>query len=919
MKKTLALILFLSSTLAFAQQTTLQGNLINEDGEPLMYATAVLLYPLDSTMAYYAVSDHDGHFLIKNIKKGSYILQAGFMGYQSYFKKIDHPMKSGNDLGPIVMLSKVETLAEYQVSADRIPILIKKDTVEYIASAFKTKTDAVVEDLLKKLPGIEVDRAGNIKAHGEDVQRVLVDGKEFFSSDLTVATKNLPADAIDRVQVYNKKSDETELSGIEDGSYSKTINLILKEGKKSAYFGDVTGGYGTDERYQAGGKLFRFTRKYQFAALGMINNINKSGFSFQDYLDFRGGLQGMMSSGGGSANVGLDDDTRAMIFGSSVNGLANSGALGLNFTREVRVNNRFNISYLGNGSDIKLEESSHKENFLEQGSYTEDKEIDQNTKNRIHRLNYTWRNRIDSTQNLYLYGGAGLNSGSSDASSFTESFANDVLMNDLYSHILDESNGMSANSRATYLKTGKRSMKLFKISANGNYSQSFDETQWNNITRFLRSNEVFYDDRYQEDEGINFNYSVNSSATFKLSNLVYLVPSITAGVIDQSLIRIHSLSTDDIIESLSPDFNKEYQYIRSALSLKRNTRKTQIDLTARIENSTLKNTLNGNVTEDNNFFYFVPSMSWRYEYSTGKRLSFNYNSNLRAPSAKQLLPVANTINTLQIYSGNSKLIPEYSHSVRFHWLMYDQFSQTSIFASVSGTYTKDKINFSRTILPNFSQQINLINVDDDYRANANFDFTTPFRKLGIDLNARLSESWNQGLSYVNGTENINTNFSHTLSLYLNNRKKEKWDVMVGGRIQISDVKYSLQESLNRQYINTSAYTDISFTPNDKWYFLFSTDITRYDEQTFGEAVDIPILRAEISRYFLTGKRAVITLEAYDILDKNKGLERISEMNYLLERRTNVLGRYVMLTFKYRLNKFDKSPSGIKIDVRRRRH
>ncbi len=919
MKRIFAFILLLSGSLAFAQQTTLQGNLINEEGEPLMYATAVLLQPLDSTMAYYAVSDQDGYFLIKNIKKGSYILQAGFIGYKSYFRKIDYPMASGNDLGSIMMNSKVETLDEVQINADRIPILIKKDTVEYVASAFKTKTDAVVEELLKKLPGIEVDRAGNIKAHGEDVQRVMVDGKEFFSSDLTVATKNLPADAIDKVQVYDKKSDETELSGIDDGSYSKTINLILKEGKKSAYFGDVTGGYGTDEHFQAGGKLFRFTRKYQFAALGMVNNIGKSGFSFQDYLDFKGGLQGMMSSGGGSAHVGLDDDTRAAIFGSSTNGLVSSGAVGLNFTHEAKINNRFNMSYLGNGSNINLLETSHKQNFLENGDYTDDTELDQYTENRVHRLNYTWRNRIDSTQNLYLYGGASLNNGLGNTDLFTESFENELLMNDLYSLTKEESKGMSANSRATYLKTGKKSMKLFKITGNVSYSQSLNQSEWENTLRFIEGNQVFFDDRYQEDESSNLKYSANASATFQLSSLVYLVPAISAGAVSETLDRFHSLSGSNGIETLlSPNFIREYLYVKPELSLKRNTTKTQISLTARLENLKLKNSLNSSITEDNNFIYFLPSFSWRYEYSTGKRLSLNYNSSLNTPSARQLLPVANTSNPLQIYSGNSALIPEYSHSVRIHWLMYDQFSQTSIFASASGTYTLDKVNFDRTILDNRSQEINLINVDNDYRAAFNLDFTTPFRKLGIDLNARLSESWNQGLSYVNGVENINTNFSHTLSLYLNNRKKDKWDLMVGGRIQISDVKYSLQESLNRSYLNTSAYTDLSYTPNDKWYFLVSADLTRYDEQTFGEAVNIPILRAEISRYFLTGKRAVITLSAFDLLDQNKGLERISEMNYLLERTSNILGRYAMLTFKYRLNKFDKSPSGIKVDVRRRR-
>ena len=920
MKNKLVFFLLLISSAVIAQQSSLNGNLITEEGNPLMYATAVLLNPLDSTMVNYAVSDEEGLFTIKNVKKGSYLLQTGYMGYKSYFRNIEFPLANGgNDLGAIVMIVRVESLDEVQILGDRIPILIKKDTVEYVANAFKTKTDASAEDLLKKLPGVEVDRAGNIKAHGEDVARVMVDGKEFFSSDPTVATKNLPADAIDKIQVYNKKSDETELSGIEDGSYSKTINMILKEGKKTAYFGDVTAGYGTDERYQAGAKLFRFTRKNQFAALGMINNINKSGFSFQDYLNFQGGLQSMMSSGGGSAHVRLGDDSSLPVdFGQSINGLVESAAAGLNFTHEAKKNRRYNISYLGNGSNNFLEETSVSQNFSNQDNFTQNSEKEKDSKNRVHRINYNVRNRIDSTTNLTFFGGASLNNGSSFNTSFTESLSNDILMNNLYSTSSDKSNGYSANTRGTLLKTGKGSWKLFKLNANISYTESLSESEWENITRYLNVTNPITDELTQDDETSKLSFSANASATVKISKLFYLVPAITAGQVDESLLRTQSLVTDDaLITPVSPDFNRKYSYAKTELSLKRNTTKTQFSLSARVENLILKNTLDQNVTEDNSYMYFIPGMSWRHEYSTGKRLSFNYNSSVNAPSARQLLPVANTMNRLQVYSGNSALIPEYRHNARFSWLMYDQFSQTSIFASVSGTYTQDKINFSRTIRPNLSQEINLINVEDDYNARANFDFTTPFRKLGIDLNARFSENWNKGLSYVNGVENINTNFSHTLSLYLNNRKKEKWDIMVGGKIQLSDAKYSIQESLNSSYFNTSAYTDISYTPSDKWYFSVSADITRYDEQSFNDAVNIPILRAEISRYFLEGNRAVITLNAFDILDKSTGIERISEMNYLLETRSNVLGRYVMLTFKYRLNKFDKDTGGLKMQMRKR--
>ena len=212
--------------------------------------------------------------------------------------------------------------------------------------------------------------------------------------------------------------------------------------------------------------------------------------------------------------------------------------------------------------------------------------------------------------------------------------------------------------------------------------------------------------------------------------------------------------------------------------------------------------------------------------------------------------------------------------------------------------------------------LSLVNVDDDYRIGGNFDFSTPIRKVGLNFTAKLHENWNRGINLVNGEQNINTNFTHSLSLSFDNRKKEKWDVSVGGMFQISDAKYSVQRSLNKTYYNLLGFTDVVYTPNENWYFSLTADINRYDANSFDKSISVPLLKAEITRYFLKNKRGVITLEVFDMLDKNTGIERISEMNYLLERQSNTIGRYVMLTFKYRLNKFDNK-SGIDIKMNKR--
>lgn len=919
MKKIILICMLLINVAAIAQQSALSGSLYDKSGEPLIYATAVLLYPQDSTMAYYGITNAKGHFEIKNIKAGNYILQTAYVGFQPLYKNLSLPQTEGNTLGALIMNEVSLNLSEVQIKGERIPFVIKQDTIEYGAGAYNVKPDAAAEELLKKLPGVQVDRAGNIKAQGENVQNVLVDGKEFFGSDPLVATKNLPADAIKKVQVYNKKSDETELTGIEDGSYAKTINLILKDDMKSAIFGDVTAGGGTNDKYQAGAKLYRFTRKHQFAALAMLNNVNKYGFSFRDYLDFNGGLQSLMHGGGGGGQISIGGDNDLPInFGQDINGLVTSGAGGANFTYEAKKNNRFNISYLGNGADKKLRQNTLTQNYLENGSFLKNDTLNQNTTNRAHRLNFGWRNRIDSTQNLNINGGVSYTSGGAKGHLFSESLEQQILMNNLVSISNDDADNYSASISASYLKKWKSNWKLFKIKGSFFFKNGNSNKHWVNSTNYFNPPDSLINAGFQRNKTQLINYSASTSVTRKIAPLWYLVPSIDAGFVDESIDRIQGipLGEEQLIDSLSPNFTKRYSSIKGGFSISRNTKKSQLNFAAKVESSMLNSSLDNGINVNTNKFYLIPRISWQYEYRTGRRLGLYLQSSVNAPTANQLLPTVNNINPLDLYKGNMYLKPEYAHTLQLNWIFFDQFSSTSIFASMNAAYTQDKINWSRTIQPNLSQMQSLINVADDYRLDGRIDFSTPIRKLGVDFKLKFNETWNQGINMVNGEENTNTNFIHTLTLSFNNRKNDKLDVNIGGTLQITDAKYQMQSSLNKTYYNVLGFADIAYTPNDKWYFGLTADVTRYDAQSFAQEISVPILKAEFTRYFLKNNRGVLTFEISDILDKNTGIVRSSEMNYLMEQQSNTIGRYAMLTFKYRLNRFDNK-SGLDIKLNKR--
>src|SRR5688572_24948425 len=299
MKRIVLLLLFLCAAfVSLAQKMAVKGQVLDSAFNTLPYATVMLLNPQDSSLVNFGATNAEGFFEIKNVNRGEYILKITFVGNKTH-SAILIPV-DGNDivnLGEIQMEVALTQLDELIVQAEKPPVVVKHDTIEFNAGSFKTNPNAAVEDLLKKLPGVEVDNDGTIRAQGEEVRGVTVDGKAFFGSDPKVATRNLPADAIDKVQVFDKKSDQALFSGIDDGQRQKTINLELKEEKRNGAFGNMQGGVGTDDRFQAKANINRFKKGQQLSFLGMANNVNDQGFSIDEYMSFTGSAQRMMRGG----------------------------------------------------------------------------------------------------------------------------------------------------------------------------------------------------------------------------------------------------------------------------------------------------------------------------------------------------------------------------------------------------------------------------------------------------------------------------------------------------------------------------------------------------------------------------------------------------------------------------------------------
>lgn len=911
MKQFLSYILLFISVSSFSQKIAIVGNLIDEEKKPVEYATVSLLNMSDSTLLFYAISNEQGRFEIKNVNKGPYILQAAAFGFATSSQKINLTRDSLSIITLSVPANKLN-----EVTIESAPILIKGDTIEYNSAAFKTRPDAVAEDLLKKLPGVEVDRGGNVKAQGENVSKVLVDGKEFFGDDPKVATKNLPADAIKKVQVYDKKSEESELTGIDDGSNEKIINLVLKDGKKSAIIGDVMAGYGTGDHYQSAAKIYRFKKKTQFAALGMLNNINQFGFTLTDYLSFSGGLRSL--SGGDGMGQLISNSSVPVNFGQPVTGLITSGAGGLNYTYEREKGKRFNISYIGNGSLKKLDETIYSRNFFGDTYYDKYDTSYSKSTTQGHNFQLNWKNKIDTTQNFSLRLTSSLSLSKSQSNSTNQSYIVSQLTNQAMYNNTDDNSQFSSSLNASYLRRLYSKWRVFKFSVDGSYDNNMANSIIGNTILYFNPTVSLTQNLFQDNTNPVIRCSASTGITRKLGKGFYAEFATKAGMENDAIHRRQGFTneTNTTIDSLSPHFTALYKYIRPGINFKKNNEKREFNINLRSEICEQHSILNENTIRKTMYLFFTPELNWENEYSNQKRIGFNYFSYINTAGSYQALPVANTLNPLQLFTGNANLKPEYVHDGGFNWWIFDQFSMTSFFAGLRGTYTHNKISYARNIAPGLNQEMTMVNVPDDYRVNGNVNFSTPIRKLKLNLGLNLREAWNKGISLVNTAPNITTSLTHTAGITLSNRKKDKWDLNAGANIAYTQATYSIGSMKSADYYNYSYFGEISWTPNTTFSFLVSADVNSYNGANFDQNIVIPLLKAEAKFYFLKDKRGILSLEGFDLLNKNTGLSRVSELNYLMQKKSSIIQQYFLLSFKFKLNKFDVN-HGMNVQINKR--
>lgn len=922
---TILLLSMVHLTPAAAQENAVHGNIFDTGGEPLPYATAVLLDPADSTLQFYAISDEKGAFRIPAVRQGDYLMQVAFMGYNTLYRKVSIPADTKAPF-VIALEQKQMQLGEVEVVGEAVPLLINGDTVEYKRAAYKLQEGAVVEDLLRKLPGVEVDRSGNVKAMGEDVQQVYVDGKEFFGKDPKMATKNIPAEAVDKVQVFDKKSDDADFTGVDDGSREKSLNIVMEEDMKHMLFGEASAGGGVPSVYQGGIKAFYHTEKLNLAALGNLNNINEPGFSFSDYMNFRGGSLTLVT-GAGPPPIG-GSVSFPVNFGQTVYGENTSGAGGVNISHGKDKYNMVYLSYMTNFVRRMLEEERYSRNYTSQAVFEKQTNAWENKADTVHFLNFGIKSRPDSTTSFSAGISADLNAGGFESAGSGSSFSSGRTLNELVSEALNATakKGISGNAAFTeILSPGKT---ILKFSGNGAFERGFDMHKVLQTTSFFDPLSVITNQQYQSNAMDESTFAVSSILIQKTGRSVFLEPGISAGGNFSALSREQGITESNgsagssgsagkelvPVDSLSPAAHQNFLSVAPALGIRINNDNNKFNLRIKYQFSRLESTINDRELSGATYRHLLPQMNYEHTFSTGRRLNIIYEGSMNEPALLQRIPVVNTLDPLYRVSGNPALEPEYRHSFNTHLFIFDQFSFTSLFAGFRAAYTTNKISMSRSIDDQLVQTIIPVNVDNGLDMGGSLDFSTPVRKLGVKVRLRLEESFSKGLSLVNDTENTFTSATHNMTFSIENRRKKKWDLNTGAGIRLTDSKYSLQDDLNDVYYDLNWFGEATWTPTENLNLELIADVVNYNQRSFSESVLVPYLKGQIRFHIPPSRRASLSLTVRDILNRDQGIQRISELNYLAEVKRNILGRYGMLTFTYKLNKADRKGENIEIEV-----
>lgn len=895
---------------AQAQNTgSVSGRVINsKDKQPIDYATVVVKSLKDSSNVGSVQTSTNGTFIIKGLKNGNYQVRVGFLGLKNATKNFTIVADKANvNVGDIAMEDDVTVdLKTVEIKGAVAPVVVKKDTVQFNASSFKTRENAVVEDALKKMPGVEVAKDGTIKAQGEQITKIKVDGKEFFGNDPLLATKNLPADMVDKYQIIDELSDQAKFSGVDDGNRTKILNITTKRDKKKGYFGNTNVGYGTDDRYDVSLNVNRFNNEQQMSLVGQFNNVNKQnfgggGFGGGGRGGFGGGRGMQISFGGNGGGSGITTTTAA----------------GFNFSDTYADETQFNASYFYNKGNLFNLQTSLSQTLLGNGENTTfDNRLNSTSDNINHRLNFMIDTKLDSTTTIRIQPNISytVNDGNS-INSYTNLLQNakTVGSQDYKTHSTAPNINNNLLVRKRFQRRGRTLSFNLNTSINDNDAANYN-IKVDNITNNTGDSQVTTN-QFIDQGGASLNNTARLVYTEPLSKTLSLEFNYQNGYSRSNSDRYAydynpASSAYDIVNTRYTNVFDNTVYTNAlGFSFNKTEKKYNWNVGLAVQNTDWKNvnqTLNRTIRRD--MYNITPSAQFNYTFSNTKRLRFRYRGATVQPSIAQIQPVQDISNAQTVQNGNPDLKPSFNNSLFVLFNNFDVAKNRSLFAILNinqtynafGTSSVPIINDVTRPENNGKLATTPINVDGVYSGLLNIALGIPIIKGNkLNLNPSLRATYGRSVNFTNSRENITNEWS------ISNGYKfvstfEKFDFTMGVEGTMSRATYSAQESANTRYYTLNPNVDMGYMLPGNVRVGLALDYLKNTGRGSGFDNEYTLMNSYISRQFFKNK-GTFKFSVNDALNQNQGFSATNSNNTITLLTNNVLKRYYMFTFTYSLN------------------
>lgn len=909
---------------AYAQSTnsnssvTISGTVVDaQTQEPVELAGIRILNSKDSTYVKGVSTNSFGKFNVP-INRGKYILHASYLGYTDSFISVN-AIKSQNDLGLIQLSADGIMLSEAVVTAKAPEIVVKGDTVEYSAALYNVQESAVLEDLIKKIPGAEVGDDGKITINGKDISKILVDGKEFFSNDPKIASKNLPAKMIEKLQVLDKKSEMAEMTGFDDGDEETVINLTVKPGMKEGVFGKAMAGYGSKDRYESNAMVNYMRNDTQLSALGGLNNTNNAGFT-----DFASGMGG---DGG---------PPRGVRFGGN-NGVAKAGNLGLNFATEKGEKFKINgdVRYGLNDNEVKSE--SHKINTG--ANRTENSNSWGNNKTQNLGSNFRMEWNPDTLTRIIFRPEFQYNKNRKEQTSFAHIIdENEMDMNqDIDSYYYSDGDGINLNGSLWMSRKLNSKGRSINLRLSGGLDNS-DSDGYN------YSNTNFYENPLRNDSVIDQRFTTDNKGNNWRSRLSYIEPLGRNNFVEltydirntTSEVDKKSYSKDDPMSDLYDKIDTAYtrrvknMFLNQKISVSfRSVRKNFNYLVGiGLEPSRSKT----EIAEPQKDLKIIPAKSYlniapraRFNYMWSKRhnLRIDYRGRANSPTALQLYDGISSQSGFNKTVGNSKLRPSFSNNIT---IRYQKFvPEKSASMMLFGNFTQTSNDVVSTIqYDSIGQTNSYANVNGNWNGNLRFIINTPLKNKKFSINSMSYVSYDRSNALINDRKSDawfkNTANTYRLRESLGLRFRTElapahpglWDFEfnVRGNISFVGINNSISTNQNKNTYDYGGYADFSLTL--PFNFRIDSDVTYSANSGYGEGFSRNewLWNASVSKDIFRAKNGTIRFKMYDILQERSNVSRRSDAGSIEDIRTNTINSYFMASFTYTFQMFK---GGVKAD------